>query len=75
MHHRQEDTHNVLKVIAGIFGVMTSLVLGLTINSARNTYESVDRNVHAMATNLLRAGHRLHVWNRSPEAAETIGTT
>lgn len=27
---------------------------------------------HAMATNLLRAGHRLHVWNRSPEKARDL---
>jgi hypothetical protein len=48
-----DDTQNVVRLIAGIFSVMTSLVLGLMINSAKNTLESVDRNIHAYATGLI----------------------
>ena len=32
---------------------MTSLVLGLLLNSAKNTLKSTDRNVHAFATELI----------------------
>src|SRR4029077_7571456 len=35
------------------FGIMTSLVLGLMVNSAKNTFEAVDHNVHSLATHLI----------------------
>jgi hypothetical protein len=41
VHHRTDDTLNVVRMIANIFVVMTSPVLGLMINSAKNTLESV----------------------------------
>jgi hypothetical protein len=34
-HYRHDDTLNVVRLIANIFVVMTSLVLGLMINSAK----------------------------------------
>ena len=37
--HRQSDTHDVIKLTANIFVVMTSLLLGLLINNSKNTYE------------------------------------
>lgn len=52
-HYRHDDTHNVIRLAANIFVVATSLVLGLMLNSAKNTFESVDRNVHALATDLV----------------------
>lgn len=51
--HREEDTHHIVRALTSLFVIMTSLVLGLMINSAKNTFESVDRNVHAFATNLI----------------------
>ena len=32
---------------------MTSLVFGLMINSAKNTFESIDANFHGYATSLI----------------------
>jgi Protein of unknown function (DUF4239) len=52
-HHREDDTQNVVRLIANFFVVMTSLVMGLLVNSAKNTLESVDRNVHTYAANLI----------------------
>jgi len=52
-HHRDENTHAIVKLAANLFVVMTSLVLGLMISAAKNTFESVDRNVHAFATDLI----------------------
>jgi hypothetical protein len=69
LHHRQEDTHNVVKLAANIFVVMTSLVLGLLINSAKNTFESVDRNVHAFATELILMDETLRQYG--PDVAIT----
>ena len=39
--HRDDATREVVRLCAGIFVVMTSLVLGLIVNSAKNTFESV----------------------------------
>ena len=52
-HHRQDDTNNVVRLVANLFVVMASLVLGLMINSSRSTFQSVDDNVHAYATELI----------------------
>lgn len=51
--HRQEDTHSVVKSAASLFVVMTSLVMGLMINSTKNTFEAIDHNVHTFATELI----------------------
>jgi len=51
--HRQDDTLNAVRQVASIFVVMTSLVLGLMISSAKNTFEGVDHNVHSLATSLI----------------------
>lgn len=67
-HYRNDDTHNVVRHAANIFVVTTSLVLGLLLNSSKNTFEAVDRNMHAFATDLVlldRALRRL-----GPEAAD-----
>lgn len=50
--HKDEDTNAVVRLVANIFVVMTSLVFGLMINSAKNTFEAIDSNVHAYATSL-----------------------
>jgi hypothetical protein len=48
-----EATLAVVRLTANVFVVMTSLVLGLLINSAKNTLEAVDRNIHAFAADLV----------------------
>lgn len=68
-HHRGEPTHNVVKLAAGIFVLMASLLLGLLVNSAKNTFEAVDRNVHSFATELVLLDRALR--NIGPDAAET----
>ena len=53
LHRGDDETLNVVRMIANIFVVMTSLVLGLLLNSAKNTLDSVDRNIHAFAADLI----------------------
>ena len=67
-HHREDDTNNVVRLAANLFVVMTSLVLGLMINSAKNTFESIDRNVHTYATELILLDRSLRQYG--PETAE-----
>ncbi|WP_043245586.1 DUF4239 domain-containing protein [Pseudomonas solani] len=51
--HKDEETNTVVRLVANIFVVMTSLVFGLMINSAKNTFEAIDTNMHAYATSLI----------------------
>lgn len=69
LHCRQDDTQGVVRAIANIFVVMTSLVLGLMLNSAKSTFESVDRNVHAISTDIILLDRWLRLYG--PDAAET----
>lgn len=66
--YRDDDTHNVVRLAANIFVVTTSLVLGLLINSAKNTYEAVDRNMHGFATDLILLDRSLRHYG--PEASD-----
>jgi hypothetical protein len=61
-HHRQDDTQAVVRLIANIFVVMTSLVLGLMINSAKTRYEGINRDVHAFATDLILLDRTLQLY-------------
>jgi len=65
--YRHDDTHNVVRLTANIFVVTTSLLLGLLLNSAKNTFEGVDSNVHAFATDIILLDRSLRQYG--PEAA------
>ena len=60
--HRHDDTQNAVRVIANIFVVMTSLVLGLMINSAKARFDGVNRELHAFATELIVLDRTLLVY-------------
>lgn len=64
--YREDETHNAVRHVASIFVVTTSLLLGLLLNSAKSTFEAVDRNVHAFATDLVLLDRSLR--NYGPEA-------
>jgi len=66
--HREDDTQNVVRLIANFFVVMTSLVMGLMVNSAKNTLESVDRNIHTFAASMIVLDRTLHHYG--PAASE-----
>jgi hypothetical protein len=51
--HSQDDTRSVVRLVANLFVVMTSLVLGLTLNSAKNTFETNNRDIRTLATELI----------------------
>ncbi|UVK37897.1 DUF4239 domain-containing protein [Mesorhizobium sp. AR10] len=68
-HHRQDDTNTVVRLVANLFVVMTSLVLGLMINSAKNTFESIDHNIHAYATELILFDRSLRQYGPETDGA------
>lgn len=62
IHHRQDETNTVVRLVANIFVVMTSLVFGLMINSSKNTFEEIDNNVHAFATEIILLDRTLRTY-------------
>lgn len=67
--HRDDETNTVVRLVANIFVVMTSLVFGLLINSAKNTFEAVDANVHAYGTSLIILDRTLRSYASDAEDA------
>lgn len=51
--YRQDDTFNVIRLVATIFVMMSSLVLGLMVNSSRNAFEVIDRDLRGYASELI----------------------
>jgi len=68
-HQRQDDTQRVLHLIANIFVVMTSLVLGLMISSAKSRFDGVNQDVHSYATKLILLDRMLLLYG--PETGDT----
>ena len=66
---RDEETLSVVRLTANIFVVMTSHILGLLINSAKNTLDSVDRNIHAFATGLVMLDRWLQHYGTDADTA------
>lgn len=51
--YRQDDTFNVIRLVATVFVMMSSLVLGLMVNSSRNAFEAIDRDLRGYASELI----------------------
>jgi hypothetical protein len=64
----QDDTSNVVRLVASLFVVMTGLVLGLMMNSAKNTLETNNRNIRALATELILLDRTMR--SLAPEAED-----
>ena len=68
-HQRQDDTHAVVRLIAGIFTVLTSLVLSLMITSAKGRFDVVNQDVHRYATELILLDRMLVLYGPETGAA------
>ncbi len=68
-HHRDEETNTVVRLLANLFVVMTSLVFGLLINSAKNTFEGIDADVHVFATKMIILDRALRTYGPSADEA------
>lgn len=65
------DAINVVRLVASIFVVMTSLVLGLMLNSAKNRYDSVNRDVHVFATEAILLDRNLRLMGPAADEARS----
>ncbi len=68
--HLQDETNTVVRLVANIFVVMTSLVFGLMINSAKNTFQSIDDNVHSFATEIILLDRTLRAYGMEADEAQ-----
>lgn len=68
-HHRSEETNAIVRLIAGLFVVMTSLVFGLVINSSRASFDSLQNQVETYAAHLILMDRSLAVYG--PDARDT----
>ena len=66
--HLAEGTIEVVRLALNIFVVMTSVVVGLMLDSARNTLDTNNHNVHALATEIIQLDRILRVLG--PDAVE-----
>lgn len=64
--YRDAETIATIRLAASLFTLMVSLVLGLTVNSARSTFESVDHDEHVMSTEIILLDRALRRYG--PEA-------
>jgi len=62
------DTVAIVRLAVNIFVVITSVVVGLMLNSAKNTFETNNRNNHALATEIILLDRNLRTLG--PEAGE-----
>jgi hypothetical protein len=67
--HRHKETGETVRLIANLFVVMTSLVLGLMINASRSGFEEVNRNVHGLASQLIVLDRTLRAYGPETGAA------
>lgn len=64
---RDDDTNSTIRLTANLFMVTTSLLLGLLLNSAKGTFETMEHNVQAYAAGLTQLDRTLYRYG--PETA------
>jgi hypothetical protein len=67
--YRQSDTQAVVRLVANIFVVLTSLVLGLMISSSKDRFDTMSRDIHTLAIDIIVFDRLLSIYG--PEADDT----
>ena len=67
--HLQDGTVEIVRIVVNIFVVMTSLVVGLMLASAKDTFETNNRNVHALATEIILLDRNLRTLGAQTDEA------
>jgi|LNFM01.1.fsa_nt_gb hypothetical protein len=67
--NRSDETIAIMRLAANLFVVMTSLVLGLLINSSKNTFQSIDQNIHAYGTELILLDRTMRLYGPETDDA------
>ena len=69
LHQQSGETAAAIRHIAGCFVVVSSLVFGLLINSAKTTFETIDGNMHSFATELILFDKMLRSYGNETDSA------
>jgi hypothetical protein len=74
-HHRDDKTLDTVRLVANIFVMLSSLVLGLMVSSASSNFAEVDKAVHAYATEIILLDRALRGLgpDGDPARAELLG--
>ncbi|WP_439815796.1 hypothetical protein [Zavarzinia sp. CC-PAN008] len=67
--HRDQPTNDVVRLVVNLFVVMTSLVFGLMLNSAKNTFETIDTSLHTYGASLIMLDQTLRIYGAGAEEA------
>jgi hypothetical protein len=70
-HHRSAASHDAIKLGAGMISVLASLVLGLLTASIKNSFDTIDGQMRALAANLILMDQTLRDYG--PETATARG--
>ena len=68
-HHRTNETRDVVRLSIGMVSLLTSLVLGLLVASAKNTFDTTDHDMRAYAADFIVLDQTMRRYG--PEAADT----
>lgn len=74
-HHRDDETLNTVRLVANIFVMLSSLVLGLMVSAASGNFAEVDKAIHAYATEIILLDRSLRGLgpDGDPARAELLG--
>ncbi|MFA5203853.1 MAG: hypothetical protein WC708_05545 [Lentisphaeria bacterium] len=52
-HHLSKDSHEIVKLGAGMIATLTALVLGLLVSSAKNTFDTVNEGIKQVSAKVI----------------------
>lgn len=68
-HHLNAESRDLLKVVIGVVGTLTALVLGLVIGSAKHSYDEISSNLTRLTTDIILLDRALARYG--PDASQT----
>ncbi|WP_156911958.1 hypothetical protein [Kaistia adipata] len=68
---REDETLRTVRLVANLFGMLSSLVLGFMVGSANSNFGDADKAVHAYATEIILLDHALRGLGQDAAAMRT----
>ena len=70
--HRSKETTDIVRLGIGVVATITALVLGLLISSVKTSFDQVDHDVDAFATELILLDRALRLYGPGAEDARAL---
>lgn len=70
--HRSKETADIVRLGIGVVATITALVLSLLISSVKGSFDQVNRDVHAFATELILVDRALRLYGPGAEDARAL---